>query len=218
MHTSCSSYVCQSSSVCGPLTPQDTMDYLPPQANTTLDEPTICTPPESSPFLTPPFLGLDQGIPPYFTPMVVIPLKVYGTVTAVSGDSCNSIPNAVVEAWHVDVSKLPLDTAAPLIAPVNVRNISCRGSIETGPSGSFAFSTTIPAVYGPPRHINFVVSANGYETLSTRLYFSEDWRLQQTASLDIETNEFRRIRWENTRIPGTLRGFPSDDDSSQEQV
>jgi hypothetical protein len=217
-HAACASYVCQTPSVCDPFVPPDTIDVLPPQANTTLDESTICTPPESPPFLTQPYLGLDQGIPPYFTPMAVIPLKVFGTVSAVSGENCILIKNAIVEAWQVDVSKLPLHTAEPLTSPVNLKNISCRGSIETGPSGTFEFSTTLPAVYGPPRHINFVVTADGYETLTTRLYFADDWRLQQTASLDEATTEFRRIRWENTRIPGTLRGLPTDDDSSQEAV
>jgi hypothetical protein len=215
----CPSYVCQEPTACDPVVPHDTIDYMPPVAASSLDDSTICTPPLQPPFLTYPSLGLDQGIPPYFTPLAIIPLKIYGKVTTTAGENCIPIPNAVVEAWHLDVAKLPLKgTVSDQVTPINLKDLSCRGSIETGDIGAFDFTTTVPAPYGPPRHINFKVHADGYETLITRIYFDADWRLHQTAPLEGESTESRRIKSKNTRTAGTLRGMENDDDTSQDEV
>ena len=187
-HKPCSSYECikqNSFSDCAP-TPQDTLDYIPPPVVTSLTNSTICQPPTQDPILVAPYYGLDQGIPPYFNPLVAIPLKVYGILKANFGNRCNIISGAIVEAWQVDISALEAHVSHTKATVSNyaavLRDISKRAKLETNPDGSFVFTTTVPPSYGPPRNIVFKVTAEGFQTLTTRIYFEEDWRLQQVKS------------------------------------
>ena len=201
--------------------PPDTIDYTPPAPESSLDNKTICPYPAENPYLLGPSYGLDQGLPPYYTPMMRVPLKISGTVKGSFGKHCQILKGATIEAWHVDVGKFPLavETEHPVqVSPFDLKDVSCRGYIEIDETGSYEFTTTLPASYGPPRHINFMIKADGFEPLTTRLYFADDWRLQQTAPLEGEPTEFRRIKHHNTKFAATMRGFTdSDDDSSQEE-
>jgi hypothetical protein len=65
----------------------------------------------------------------------------------------------------------------------SLRGVSCRATQHSASDGSYRFLTLVPPSYGPPRHIMFQVSAPGYDTLTTRMYFDRDWRLQQLTTL-----------------------------------
>jgi hypothetical protein len=65
----------------------------------------------------------------------------------------------------------------------SLRDLSCRGTQHTSRTGRYSFLTYVPPSYGPPRHVMFQVSAPGYQTLTTRMYFDLDWRLQQLTTL-----------------------------------
>jgi len=70
-------------------------------------------------------------------------------------------------------------------APRNhsLRAVSCRATQHTNQHGDYSFRTLVPPAYGPPRHIMFQVSAEGYSPLTTRMYFDADWRLLQLTTL-----------------------------------
>ena len=42
----------------------------------------------------------------------------------------------------------------------------------------------MPPSHGPPRYIQLQVSAPGYQTLTTRIYFEDDLRLQHLTTLN----------------------------------
>ena len=69
----------------------------------------------------------------------------------------------------------PTFSSDPLLS---LREHSCRGGVAVGEDGSYSFQTTMPASYGPPRHIVFTIEAPGYAPLTTRMYFDIDTRLQ----------------------------------------
>ena len=146
---------------CDSTLPPDTIDYIPPAPTTSLDKAVICEVPYSNPNLTGPAYGLDQGLPPYRTPLVRIPLKIYGRISASYGNTCKFLKGAIIEAWQVDVGQLPLVDEST--KETSLKDISCRGSIETNEDGSFVFTTTLPPSYGPPRHINLNITADGFQ-------------------------------------------------------
>ena len=50
-----------------------------------------------------------------------------------------------------------------------------RASLKTDGTGRYAFRTVLPGEYpGRPRHIHYRVSAKGYSTLVTQLYFARE--------------------------------------------
>ena len=116
-----------------------------------------------------------------------------GTLLAISGtvrsENCPvAIPNALVEVWHAT-------DAGSYYS--NVNPYSLRGSLYTATDGSYSFSSIQPGWYlngsqYRPRHIHYKVSAPGYATLVTQLYFSGDpyisidpWASQPDAVLRI---------------------------------
>lgn len=114
------------------------------------------------------------------------PIMIAGTVRS---ENCPvSIPNALVEVWHAT------DGGSYY---TNVNPYTLRGSIYTGTNGEYSFNSIQPGWYlngaqYRPRHIHYKVSAPGYTTLITQLYFSGDpyipgdpWASQPSAALRI---------------------------------
>ena len=97
---------------------------------------------------------------------------------------------------------------------LSLRDVSSRARQHTSESGSYSFDTLMPPSYGPPRHIMFQISAPGYETLTTRVYFDKDWRLQQLTTL--EGNDNTDTATSPDSLPLAL-GFTSDRNYSTEQ-
>jgi protocatechuate 3,4-dioxygenase beta subunit len=84
---------------------------------------------------------------------------------------CAPLAGALVEVWQADarghysqVGAKPDDSGCLL-----------RASLKTGADGLYAFRTVLPGEYpGRPRHIHYRVSAKGYATLVTQLYFARE--------------------------------------------
>ena len=96
------------------------------------------------------------------------PVMISGTVRS---ENCPvAIPNALVEVWHATDSGAYYTSVNPF---------TLRGSIYTGINGDYSLTSILPGWYlngsqYRPRHIHFKVSAPGYATLVTQLYFSGD--------------------------------------------
>lgn len=114
------------------------------------------------------------------------PIMISGTVRS---ENCTvEIPNALVEVWHAT------DAGSYY---TNVNPFTLRGSLYTAINGSYSFNSIQPGWYlngaqYRPRHIHYKVSAPGYATLTTQLYFSGDpyiaadpWASQPAAALRI---------------------------------
>jgi protocatechuate 3,4-dioxygenase beta subunit len=114
------------------------------------------------------------------------PIVIAGTVRS---ENCPvAIPNALVEVWHAT-------DAGTYYA--NVNPYTLRGSLNTGTNGEYSFNSIQPGWYlngatYRPRHIHYKVSAPGYATLITQLYFTGDpyiagdpWASQPVAALRI---------------------------------
>ena len=178
-------------------TPLDTIDYVPPPLTaagvTALHE---CLPTSEDSFLLPPYYGMDTGLPPLYTPLKAINLKITGNVYGRTGDLCTNISEVKIDFWHVKTDLLshaynefyvmpeeePLERGEALPAemtPSALRDVSCRGEVTTSQDGAYTILTTLPHSYGPPRHINIRITAPGYDTLITRMYLDKDLRLQQ---------------------------------------
>ena len=84
---------------------------------------------------------------------------------------CVPLAGALVEVWQADargdysqVGAKQDDSGCPL-----------RGRLQTDDTGRYAFRTVLPGEYpGRPRHIHYRVSAKGYSTLVTQLYFARE--------------------------------------------
>jgi len=114
------------------------------------------------------------------------PLIISGTVRS---ENCPvAIPNALVEVWHATDAGGYYN---------NVNPFTLRGSLHTATDGSYSFNSIQPGWYlngsqYRPKHVHYKVSAPGYATLITQLYFSGDpyisidpWASQPDAALRI---------------------------------
>ncbi|CAM9203414.1 unnamed protein product, partial [Phaeothamnion confervicola] len=89
----------------------------------------------------------------------------------------STTPTALAQAWAAAAANSPATGSSAAAAP----STSCRAAITPRTDGTFTLHTVTPGVYGPPQHVNLRVSAPGYETLFTRIYFSGDPWLRQLA-------------------------------------
>lgn len=234
-HGTCPDAKCIALDECVP-TPQDTIDYLPPDFPSKNRKTSVCDSPDYSDPVMPPYFGLDRGVPPFYNPINAVPLKIRGTVSGNNGGNvqqCVPLPGAKIKVWHVD----PLLFGAGLAnQSASLRDMSCSGIAESHTfsseesdahkfttsgnstyddfvnTGQYFFSTAMPPSYGPPRHVNFMVTADGYEPLITRLYFASDWRLQQLATFMGEVDNRNVYPTEKLHVSGLMRGFDTDDD------
>ena len=96
-------------------------------------------------------------------------LTVTGRVVGLP--DCAPLAGALVEVWQADargdysqVGAKPDDAGCLL-----------RASLKTDAEGRYTFRTVLPGEYpGRPRHIHYRVSAKGYATLVTQLYFARE--------------------------------------------
>jgi len=96
---------------------------------------------------------------------------------------CRTLPGALVEVWQTDAKgEYTLVTGA-------MPDAGCllRASLKCDTEGRYSFRTVRPGVYpGRPAHIHYRVSAPGYRTLVTQLYFKDDPHLRRPTSLAID--------------------------------
>lgn len=99
------------------------------------------------------------------------PLAVRGRVTDPMG---RPIAHAVVDVWQADAEgHYDNEDGEP-------EHFHLRGRIETDARGRYAYDTVLPGLYEldrgvmRPRHVHYQVTAPGYRTLTTQLYFAGD--------------------------------------------
>lgn len=97
------------------------------------------------------------------------PIHLYGKILH---DDCSSpCDNAKVEIWHCDENGVYDNTTS---------DFNYRGTVFTNSQGEYNFETILPVPYDAggglirPAHYHMMVTANGYQTLVTQLYFSGD--------------------------------------------
>lgn len=124
------------------------------------------------------------------------PLVVSGAVLDVDGQP---IENATLDIWQTSEDGY-YDTQDPTQPDMNL-----RGTFRTGADGIFWFRSIVPASYpipsdGPvgrmlealkrhpmrPAHIHFIVSAPGYETLTTHIFVEGDPYLDSDAVFGVK--------------------------------
>ncbi|MCC6533925.1 MAG: hypothetical protein IT531_15355 [Burkholderiales bacterium] len=82
---------------------------------------------------------------------------------------CQPVPGALVEVWHADARGAYSRTDT-----VVASDLACmlRASVRAGDDGRYAFRTLAPGAYfRRAAHIHFRVSAPGFRTLVTQMYF-----------------------------------------------
>ncbi len=104
-------------------------------------------------------------------------LWVSGRVMDTDG---NPVSGAVIDVWHADTNG-DYDNDSP--------EYDCRGKLITNEEGEYFYETIIPGRYdngtrrGPggmietvyrPEHIHYIVTANGFSSLTTQMYFEGD--------------------------------------------
>lgn len=126
--------------------------------------------------VTGPFYRPDA---PFRTNLLLDTYKFPGAKTVVVsgivyGDDCHTpIPNAVVEIWQADPDGHYDMKSSRFLG---------RARIATNSIGKYRFKTYVPGYYtdaglARPKHIHFVISAAGHQSLTTQLYFKGDKRL-----------------------------------------
>lgn len=113
--------------------------------------------------------------PPFRTNLEVkstngVPLRVVGRVLSSECTKSDDpgIADALVDVWQADDEG---------VYDNETKDYQLRGKMNADSSGDYAFMTVLPGYYATrPQHIHFMISAPGYETLVTQLYFRSDPR------------------------------------------
>ena len=96
-------------------------------------------------------------------------LTVSGRVLRMT--DCAPLAGALVEVWQADSR----GDYTQVGARQDDAGCLLRASLKTDAEGRYAFRTVLPGEYpGRPRHIHYRVSAKGYATLVTQLYFARE--------------------------------------------
>jgi len=89
---------------------------------------------------------------------------------------CAPLAGALVEVWQADSR----GDYTQVGARQDDAGCLLRASLKTDAEGRYAFRTVLPGEYpGRPRHIHYRVSAKGYATLVTQLYFARERGVSQ---------------------------------------
>jgi hydroxyquinol 1,2-dioxygenase len=131
-------------------------------------------------------------------------LLVHGRVHGSSGEPING---AVLDVWQTAPNGM-YDVQDPTQPEMNL-----RGKFTTGADGTFHFLTILPTPYpiphdGPvgalltatgrhpwrPAHLHFIISALGYRTLTTALYFEDDPYVDSDAVFGVKSGLVVRPR------------------------
>ena len=89
---------------------------------------------------------------------------------------CAPLAGALVEVWHADAR----GDYSQVGAKQDDTGCLLRASLKTDAEGRYSFRTVLPGEYpGRPRHIHYRVSAKGYATLVTQVYFARERGIPQ---------------------------------------
>ncbi|MGH8634830.1 MAG: hypothetical protein ACRET7_11950 [Burkholderiales bacterium] len=101
-------------------------------------------------------------------------LTVSGRV--IGAADCAPLAGALVEVWQADAR----GDYTQVGARQDDAGCLLRASLKTDAEGRYSFRTVLPGEYpGRPRHIHYRVSAKGYTTLVTQLYFARERGIPQ---------------------------------------
>lgn len=128
--------------------------------------------------------------PPAMTNGQLAPTNEPGTKLIISGvvrtlDCSQVIPNAIIDVWHADDSG----------AYDNTGGYHLRGTTTSNSQGFYMFETIKPGKYlngsqFRPSHIHFKITAPGFSTLTTQLYFDGDTSIANDAAASITSGTF----------------------------
>jgi len=97
--------------------------------------------------------------------------KLTVTGRVLSTPDCAPLTGALVEVWQADARGDYTQVGAGRDDP----GCLLRAVLRSDAEGRYAFRTVMPGEYpGRPRHIHYRVSAKGYATLVTQLYFARE--------------------------------------------
>ncbi|WP_459210119.1 dioxygenase family protein [Aquimarina rhabdastrellae] len=113
------------------------------------------------------------------------PRNLKGSKIIVSGkiysglDKKEPVRNAKVEVWHADdFGTYHIEEHNKDISYYSTNKPILRGFILTDENGEYAFSSIRPGLFGDrARHFHYRISAPGYRTLETQIYFKNDPRI-----------------------------------------
>ena len=101
-------------------------------------------------------------------------LTVSGRV--IGAPDCAPLAGALVEVWQADAR----GDYTQVGAKQDDSGCLLRASLRCDAEGRYSFRTVLPGEYpGRPRHIHYRVSAKGYATLVTQLYFARESGIPQ---------------------------------------
>ena len=125
------------------------------------------------------------------------PLHVSGRVVDVDG---NPVAGAIIDTWQASFDGF-YDNQQPDVQPEH----NLRGIFRTGEDGSYAYRAVKPCYYGIPKdgpvgslldglgrdnmrpaHLHYIVSAPGYETVTTHIFVKGDPYLEDDAVFGVK--------------------------------
>lgn len=106
---------------------------------------------------------------------IVVSGKIYGTT-----EKNTPVVNAMIEVWHADSGGIYHPVGDGNVSNYQASQITLRGFVTTDAQGNYTFESIRPGLYpGRPRHFHYKITANGYQTLVTQIYFTGDARTSQ---------------------------------------
>lgn len=101
---------------------------------------------------------------------IIVSGKLYGTI-----DKSTPVTNAMIEVWHADNGGTYHPVGDGNVSDYTADKITLRGFVNTDAQGNYMFESIRPGLYpGRPRHFHYKITANGYKTLVTQIYFKDD--------------------------------------------
>lgn len=127
---------------------------------------------------------------------IVVKGKIYG-----GSSNDKPIANAMVEVWHADSGGTYHPVGDGKVQDYPADKITLRGFVLTDAEGNYMFESIKPGLYpGRPRHFHYKITANGYKTLVTQIYFTGDPLTKEENIEDCRIIDFKKDS------SGTIRG------------
>ncbi len=128
---------------------------------------------ENAPVISDTILGEESG-----AQKIIIEGKVY------EKDCSRSVPHALLDLWHANGS-----------GAYDLQGYHFRGKILTNEKGEYTFTTILPGKYlngrlYRPSHIHIKISAPGFSTLTTQIYFEGDPDIPADAAASINKGDY----------------------------
>jgi protocatechuate 3,4-dioxygenase beta subunit len=152
-----------------------------PSANTTGDKAEVDAPKSTCDGIT---VAVEEG--PYFvantaklannevnyTKLPGAPIKVIGYVFDGTDKPNKPIANAKLDIWQADTAGVYHPEANGDVSQYKKEELGLRGYVTTDSKGYYEFTSIYPGYYeGRARHIHVIISADGYNPVTTQIIF-----------------------------------------------